>query len=68
MLQAGLDGITKGLTPPEPVNRNIYDLTEEESAELGISSLPHDLPGALDALEQPRLQDDIALAQLTRRD
>ena len=52
MLQAGLDGITKGLTPPEPVNRNIYDLTEEESAELGISSLPHDLPGALDALEQ----------------
>jgi glutamine synthetase len=52
MLQAGLDGITKGLTPPEPVNRNIYDLTEQESAELGISSLPHDLPGALDALEQ----------------
>jgi glutamine synthetase len=52
MLQAGLDGITKGLTPPEPVNRNIYDLSEAESAELGISSLPHDLPGALHALEQ----------------
>jgi glutamine synthetase len=52
MLQAGLDGITKGLTPPDPVNRNIYDLSEEESAELGISSLPHDLPGALHALEQ----------------
>jgi glutamine synthetase len=52
MLQAGLDGITKGLTPPEPVNRNIYDLSEAESAELGISSLPHDLPGALNALEQ----------------
>jgi glutamine synthetase len=51
MLQAGLDGITKGLTPPEPVNRNIYDLSEAESAELGISSLPHDLPGALHALE-----------------
>ena len=45
MLQAGLDGITKGLTPPEPVNRNIYDRAQAESAELGISSLPHDLPG-----------------------
>jgi glutamine synthetase len=52
MLQAGLDGITKGLTPPDPVNRNIYDLTEEESAGLGITSLPHDLAHALDALEQ----------------
>jgi glutamine synthetase len=33
------------------VNRNIYDLSEEESVELGITSLPHDLPRALDALE-----------------
>jgi glutamine synthetase len=51
-LEAGRrDGITKGLTPPDPVNRNIYDLTEQESAELGITSLPHDLTHALDALE-----------------
>jgi glutamine synthetase len=33
------------------VNRNIYHLTEEESTELGIRSLPHDLSHALDALE-----------------
>jgi glutamine synthetase len=51
MLQAGLDGIVNGHTPPAPVNRNIYDLTEEESGELGITSLPHDLIKALDALE-----------------
>ncbi|HSD03776.1 MAG TPA: glutamine synthetase, partial [Gaiellales bacterium] len=51
MLAAGLDGIKRGLTPPEPVNRNIYHLTEEESAGLGIRSLPHDLSHALDALE-----------------
>jgi len=51
MLAAGLDGIKNGKTPPAPVNRNIYDLTEEESAELGITSLPHDLTHALDALE-----------------
>ena len=51
MLAAGLDGIKRGLTPPEPVNRNIYHMTEEESVELGIGSLPHDLSHALDALE-----------------
>jgi glutamine synthetase len=51
MLQAGLSGIKEALRPPEPVNRNIYDLSEEESAELGIRSLPHDLSHALDLLE-----------------
>ena len=51
MLEAGLSGIRDALTPPEPVNRNIYDLTEEESAELGIKSLPHDLTKAIDELE-----------------
>ncbi len=51
MLEAGLSGIRDALTPPEPVNRNIYDLTEAESAELGIKSLPHDLSKAIDELE-----------------
>ena len=52
MLQAGLDGISRGLVPAEPVNRNIYHLTEEESqVQFGIRSLPHDLTHALDALE-----------------
>ena len=35
MLQAGLTGISEGLKPPAPVDRNIYDLTEEESAGSG---------------------------------
>ena len=51
MLSAGLAGIREGLTPAAAVNRNIYDLTEAESAELGIRSLPHDLSHALDLLE-----------------
>ena len=52
MLEAGLDGIRRGLQPAAPVNRNIYDLSEHESAELGITSLPHDLSHALDELER----------------
>jgi glutamine synthetase len=51
MLQAGLSGIKEALRPADAVNRNIYDLTEEESVELGIRSLPHDLSHALDLLE-----------------
>ena len=54
MLEAGLSGIRDAQSPPDPVNRNIYDLTEAESAELGIKSLPHDLSKAIDALEAAR--------------
>jgi glutamine synthetase len=58
MLQAGLVGIREGLKPPAPVDRNIYDLTEEESAQLGITSLPHDLSHALDLLEADTVMRD----------
>ena len=51
MVAAGLDGVRRGLRPPAPVNKNIYHLTDEESAELGIQGLPHTLQGALEALE-----------------
>ena len=51
MLAAGLDGMKRGLKPPAPVNKNIYHLDEEESAELDIGRLPHNLSLALDALE-----------------
>ena len=46
MLQAGLSA-SRGPRPPAPVNRNIYHLTDEESASLGITSLPKDLASAL---------------------
>ena len=49
MLAAGLDGIKRGLKPPAPVNQNIYHLSEEESAKLKITGLPHNLSLAIDA-------------------
>jgi glutamine synthetase len=36
MLKAGLDGIRNKILPPEPVNRNIYEMTESEKAKWGI--------------------------------
>ena len=51
LLAAGLDGIKKAKKPPASVDVNIYHLTDQESAELGITSLPHNLEDALTALE-----------------
>ncbi len=55
MLKAGLEGIREDLDPPAPVERNIYEMTEEERRELGIVNLPGTLEEALDELEADRL-------------
>ena len=47
----GSTACARGLRPPAPVNVNIYHLTDEESAGLGIEGLPHNLEDALTALE-----------------
>ncbi|MEZ5100730.1 MAG: type I glutamate--ammonia ligase [Thermoleophilia bacterium] len=60
MLAAGLDGIKQGLKPPAAVNQNIYHLSDEESAELGIENLPHNLSLALDAFAK----DDVLTGAL----
>ncbi|MCR4399364.1 MAG: type I glutamate--ammonia ligase [Syntrophomonadaceae bacterium] len=52
MLKAGLDGIKKGLEPPAQVQRNIYHMTAEERAALGIGNLPAHLAEALGELEK----------------
>ncbi|XGI84003.1 type I glutamate--ammonia ligase [Halorutilales archaeon Cl-col2-1] len=60
ILQAGLDGIERGLEGPEPVRENIYDLDEDERDEYGIDTLPSNLDEAIDALEE----DDVILDAL----
>ena len=42
-LAAGLDGIKRNLEISEAVNRNIYDMTDEERSAAGIGSLPENL-------------------------
>jgi glutamine synthetase len=51
MLAAGLDGIKKKMTAPEPVEKNIFKMSEEEKKALGIESVPANLAAALDELE-----------------
>jgi glutamine synthetase len=54
-LAAGLDGVEKKITPPPPVNQNIYAMSPQEREQLGIRSLPQSLRDALDAMEQDEL-------------
>ena len=49
MLMAGLDGIQNKIEPPDPVDRDLYDLPAEELAK--VPQVPGSLPEALEALE-----------------
>ncbi len=48
-LMAGLDGIKNRIEPPEPIDKDLYELPPEEHAE--IKQVPGSLPEVLDALE-----------------
>ena len=52
MLAAGLEGIEKNYELPEPVEKDIYHLTEEEKHQFGIKSLPGSLIEAIEIAEK----------------
>ncbi len=58
MLRAGLDGIEKKLPCPEPVEQNVYEMSAEQRAELGIGELPGDLWEAIEVAEESELIRD----------
>ena len=49
MMMAGLDGIQQRIEPPDPVDKDLYDLPPEELA--NVPMVPGSLEQALDALE-----------------
>jgi glutamine synthetase len=54
-LKAGLDGIRNKIQPPEPINCNIYDMSENEREQGHIPCLPGSLYDALEALKNDSL-------------
>ncbi|NRD79056.1 type I glutamate--ammonia ligase [Bacillus sp. BRMEA1] len=60
LLKAGLDGVRNQMTPPAPVDRNIYVMSKEERIEEGIIDLPATLAQALDQLKS----DEVIVAGL----
>jgi len=51
LIAAGLDGLERGLEPPDPVEVDPATISEEEREERGIDRLPATQEEALDALE-----------------
>jgi glutamine synthetase len=49
MLLAGLDGIKNKIEPPDPIDKDLYDLPPEEAAQ--VRQVPGSLEEVLDALE-----------------
>jgi len=58
VLAAGLDGVKRKIDPGEPVDLNIYDLSDAERERLGIETLPSNLREALDCLEDDKVVRD----------
>jgi len=52
MLAAGLDGIEKGMELMPEATNNIFEMTEDERAKAGITSLPEDLFQAISQFEK----------------
>ena len=58
-LRAGLDGIVNHIDPPESVDCNIFDLTEEERKNRGIEAVPASLREAVSELEKDELIKEV---------
>ena len=58
MLAAGLKGIEKKTSPPDPVEKNIYELSEKEKEKYNIRHLPESLGHAISLMEESKLLRD----------
>ncbi len=52
VIAAGMDGVERGMNPPEPVRENVYQIPDEELRRRGIRKIPSTLAEALDALRK----------------
>jgi len=59
IIEAGMDGIKRKLTPPNPIQENIYHMPAEERRRKGIDRLPSSLGEALNELEGDLLMRNI---------
>jgi glutamine synthetase len=55
MLAAGLEGIEKKYPLPDPVEENVYEMSEEERVKRGIATLPGSLQMAIELLENSEI-------------
>ena len=66
-LAAGLDGIKQGLMPPKAVNRNVYEMTDEERKIFGIEKLPGSLREAAIEFQKDTFIQEILGEDLSKK-
>ena len=59
IMAAGLDGIENKITPPPPVNKNIFTMSEREKKRLRIQPLPSNLLQAVEQLQKSKLMREV---------
>jgi glutamine synthetase len=66
VMAAGLDGLERGMAPPDPIQKDPADLSEGEREALGARRLPSTLGEAIDALQVDAVLADALGADLYR--
>ena len=66
-LTAGLDGIINRIEPPEPINRNIYEMCAEEIKENHIEALPKNIYEAIMELSNDELIKEALGSHVTNK-
>ncbi|HEX3028652.1 MAG TPA: type I glutamate--ammonia ligase [Clostridia bacterium] len=59
ILNAGLEGIKNKIDPPQPVDKNIYNLSAETRTKLGIKTLPENLKDAIDIMKESQMVKEV---------
>ena len=59
ILKSGLQGIEKGIEPPNPEQVNVYRLSDKERKQRGIDCLPSSLQQALDLTQKSQFVKDV---------
>lgn len=66
-LMAGLDGIQNQIEPPAGVDRNLFEMSEEERKALGIEALPGTLIEAIGEMEKDAFVQEVLGKHVSER-
>ena len=67
VLSAGLDGIENKILPPASIDKNIFEMTQDERDVAGIASLPGNLKEAIDEMEKSELAKEVLGGHIFRK-
>lgn len=66
-LEAGLEGIQKGMVPPPSIDKNIFEMSKRELTRSGVKKLPANLFEAINKVEKDRFVADVLGSHIYER-